>query len=76
MDIHLTADTHEFNPHISGVDLDLQIKTAADFDTWVRGAMAELSDGAVVPKHMTYDYVLGVARQIRSTIPNGLPRPR
>lgn len=41
-----------------------------EFDLFVRGAMAELSDDGVAPGHVTYENVMALARQIReSTTP-------
>jgi len=41
---------------------------AEEFDTFVRGAMAELSDSCTVPEHVTYQKVMELAEQIRSSI--------
>lgn len=41
------------------------IETAEDFDKWVLGAMAELSDDGKAPEHVTYDRVLLVIEQLR-----------
>jgi outer membrane lipoprotein-sorting protein len=43
------------------------IETAEDFDTWVLGAMAELSDTGMAPSHVTYEAVLNLVQQVRST---------
>ena len=44
----------------------LHIETAEDFDTWVLGVMAELSDGGAAPEQVTYERVTELARQIRT----------
>ncbi len=41
------------------------IETAEDFDTWVLGAMAELSDSGTPPPEVTYQKIVDLARQIR-----------
>ena len=46
----------------------LDIPNAADFNEFVCGAMAELSDGGVVPEHVTYDNVRKLSRQIRDSL--------
>jgi hypothetical protein len=48
---------------------DLQVRSPNDFDTWVRGAMAELSDSGAPPDGITYDYVMELSRQIRASVP-------
>ena len=42
------------------------VKTAEDFDKWVRGAMAELSDNATAPADVTYQKVSDLAQQTRT----------
>ena len=49
------------------VENDLTIASEAEFDTWVRGAMAELSDDGTAPASMTYKSVMALAQQIRSS---------
>jgi len=44
------------------------IKTAENFDWWVRGAMAELSDDGKAPESVTYESVLQLAEQIRESL--------
>jgi hypothetical protein len=39
-----------------------------EFDTFVRGAMAELSDSGLAPEHVTYDNVLNLADEIRESM--------
>jgi len=36
-----------------------------EFDTFVKGAMAELSDDGTAPEHITYDYVLDLVEKIK-----------
>lgn len=40
------------------------IESAEDFDRWVLGAMAELSDGGVPPQDLTYERVLALSKKI------------
>ena len=40
------------------------IEWAEDFDKWVLGAMAELSDSGVPPQDLTYEGVLALSKQI------------
>lgn len=44
----------------------LLIKSAGDFNKWVLGAMAELSDNGKAPEHLPYENVLRLAEQIRN----------
>lgn len=50
------------------IEYGIPIETAGDFETWVVGAMAELSDDGVAPEHVTYQNVIALARQIRSSL--------
>lgn len=50
------------------VDYGIQIETEEDFDKWIRGAMAELSDDGKAPKNVTYENVLRLAEQIRKSL--------
>lgn len=47
---------------------ELIIKNAEDFDTFVLGAMAELSDDGKAPEDITYEAVLQLAEQIRQLL--------
>jgi hypothetical protein len=49
-------------------DHELPINSEQEFDTWVRGAMAELSDDGKAPEHVTYKNVLELAERIRSSM--------
>jgi hypothetical protein len=53
---------------IIGLDVGhgIPIETAEDFDAWVRGARAELSDGGTPPPDVTYQKIVDLARQIRN----------
>ncbi len=44
---------------------DLQINARKDFNKWVLGAMAELSENGQAPAGITYDRVLDLAQQLR-----------
>ncbi len=60
----------EYEPKwIIGYTLDgLLIETAEDFDKWVLGAMAELSDDGTAPENVTYESVLQLAEQVRESL--------
>jgi len=47
---------------------ELTINSKEEFETWVHGAMAELSDDSKAPEHATYEEVLRLAEQIRSSL--------
>ncbi len=47
---------------------ELAINSEEEFDTWVRGAMAELSDDGKAPENVTYENVLILAEQIRESL--------
>ena len=46
---------------------DLTIESEKEFDTWLLGAMAELSDDGLVPEQVTYQNVLRLAEEIRAS---------
>jgi len=50
------------------VPYGLLIETKEDFDKWVIGAMAELSDDGKAPENVTYESVLQLAEQIRESL--------
>ena len=50
------------------VDYGILIETAENFDWWVLGAMAELSDDGKAPEDITYQTVLQLAEQIRKSL--------
>ena len=58
-------------PFIDGrptsVGQELTINSEQEFDVWVRGAMAELSDDGKAPESVTYKNVLQLAEKIRNT---------
>jgi len=54
-------------PHSLGQDHELTINSEQEFDIWVRGAMAELSDDGKAPESITYKNVLQLAEKIRNT---------
>jgi hypothetical protein len=50
------------------VPYGLLIETKEDFDKWVRGIMAELSDDGKAPKSVTYESVLQLTKHIRESL--------
>ncbi|MHC4726300.1 MAG: hypothetical protein ACYS17_03660, partial [Planctomycetota bacterium] len=56
-----------FVPSVS-VPYGLLIGTKEDFDKWILGAMAELSDDGKAPEGITYKSVLQLAKQIKKTL--------
>jgi hypothetical protein len=50
------------------VPYGLLIETKEDFDKWVLGAMAALSDDGKAPENVTYESVLQLAEQIRESL--------
>ena len=47
---------------------ELVINSEREFNTWVLGAMAELSDNGEAPEHVTYKNILQLARKIRKSL--------
>jgi hypothetical protein len=50
------------------VKYGIPIETSGDFDKWVLGAMAELSDDGEAPADVTYTRVLQLAEKIRKSL--------
>jgi len=48
------------------MDPELVIQSEEEFNTWVRAAMAELSDNGMPPDHVTYERVTQLAQRIRA----------
>ncbi len=67
-DVQYNADKDKFDGRIDGVNPDLEINSPEDFDTWVCGAMADLSDSGTAPEGITYEYVMNLIRQIRESL--------
>jgi len=61
------VDEKQFSARPMNLSEDLPITSREDFDTWVRGAMAELSDEGVAPVHATYENVMALAEELRSS---------
>ena len=66
LNIKYQVDESAFGSRPGSLSEDLVIDTNKDFDTWVRGAMVELSDNGKAPEDITYESVLQLARQIRN----------
>jgi len=47
---------------------EIQIRSKDDFDRWVLGTMAELSDEGKAPQNVTYEGVLQLAKQTRNSL--------
>ena len=67
---------HRYNPENRVIKAKISISTTAtliidnaeDFDTFVLGSMAELSDDGRVPEELSYENVLQLAQQIRNSL--------
>jgi alkyl sulfatase BDS1-like metallo-beta-lactamase superfamily hydrolase len=67
---------HKYHPEDRDVNARMSLRVASelpinnreDFDTLVCGAMAELSDEAKAPEHVTYENVLRLVKQIRQSL--------
>ncbi len=62
-------ESREINAKLSiAVAAELSIENADDFNSFVCGAMADLSDNEYVPEYVTYDNVLNLVEEIRITM--------
>ncbi len=55
-------------PGSLGPEHELTIHSEQEFDIWVRGAMAELSDDGKAPDYVTYENVLQLTEKIRNSL--------
>ncbi|TKJ38080.1 MAG: hypothetical protein CEE38_04790 [Planctomycetes bacterium B3_Pla] len=56
------------NIGIGNVGQELTINSEQEFDIWVRGAMAELSDDGKAPESVTHKNVLQLAEKLRNSL--------
>ena len=68
VNLEFDVDKSRFGTWPRNISEDLVIDSRYDFDTWVLGAMAELSDNGKAPEQVTYDNVLQLAKQIRNRL--------
>ena len=66
LSVKYKVDKDRFGTRPGNLSGDIVIDSSYDFDTWVLGAMAELSDNGKAPEQVTYDNVLQLAKQIRN----------
>ena len=66
LSIKYEVDKNRFGTRPGNLSDDLVIDSSYDFNTWVLGAMAELSDNGKAPEQVTYGDVLQLAKQIRN----------
>ncbi len=62
------ADVSRFGSRPGNLNDDLHINSSYDFNVWVLGAMAELSDEGKAPEGITYEGVLELAQEIRESL--------
>jgi len=67
LSIKYEVDKDRFGTRPGNLSEDIVIDSSYDFNTWVLGAMAELSDDGKAPEHVTYENVLRLAEQIRNS---------
>jgi hypothetical protein len=65
---YINTEPRSFGGRPNLIGQELTINTEAEFDTWIRGAMAELSDDGKAPENVTYANVLHLAEQIRNSL--------
>lgn len=61
------AEPRDFRSRPNLMSPELVIKSEGEFNTWVRAAMAELSDDGKAPEHVTYENVMRWAQKIRTS---------
>lgn len=66
--IKYEADISNFRTRPGNLSDDLIIDSSYDFNVWVLGGMAELSDDGKVPEGVTYEGVLQLAQEIRESL--------
>jgi len=68
LNVKYEVDKNRFGTRPGNLSDDLVIDSSDDFNAWVRGAMAELSDDGKAPENITYERVLRLAEQIRESL--------
>lgn len=68
LNIKYQVDENAFGDRPGSLSEDLVIDTNKDFNTWVLGAMAELSDDSEAPEHVSYENVLQLAKNIPKSL--------
>ena len=66
VNVKYEVDKNRFGTRPGNLSDDLVIDSSDDFNAWVLGAMAELSDNGKAPEQVTYGDVLQLAKQIRN----------
>ncbi|MDT8303235.1 MAG: hypothetical protein RQ760_17280, partial [Sedimentisphaerales bacterium] len=65
---HDTGPRPFFDGRPKHLGQELTINSEQEFDIWVRGAMAELSDDGKAPESITYKNVLQLVERIRQSL--------
>jgi hypothetical protein len=65
--LEFDVDKSRFGTWPRNISEDLVIDSSYDFNTWILGAMAELSDNGKAQEEMTYESTLQLAEQIRES---------
>lgn len=65
---HEIARRFTFDHHDMAMKPEFTIETPEEFDEWVLGAMAELADDGTAPKNLTYQKVIDLAQQVRTSV--------
>lgn len=68
LNVKYEVDKNRFGTRPGNLSGDLVIDSSDDFNAWVRGAMAELSDDGKAPENITYERVLRLAEQIKESL--------
>jgi hypothetical protein len=72
--LNLRSEEERVSPPAASINSAhfVEIRDAADFQTFVLGAMADLSDTGTAPDGVTYDSVMKLSQQIGGSLKNGL----
>jgi len=68
LNVKYEVDQNRFGTRLGNLSEDIVIDSSDDFNAWVRGAMAELSDDGKAPENVTYEGVLRLVEQIRESL--------
>jgi len=61
-------DESLFQNKVQALHHDLVIHGPEDFEQWVLGAMADMSDAGLAPAHVTYENVMKLAEELRQSL--------
>ena len=67
-DVQYAAKQDDFGCWFEGLGENIRVGSTAEFDKWVRGAMADLSHDGTIPAEVTFEYTVKLCDEIRKQL--------